>query len=161
MVGLVRSLHTDASTSFVVGKVGTTGEIMILWGVKQGDPLSPVLFNIAMDPLIKSLDSSGYGYRAGPLARRVKLSALADDLAALTSTKREKQKQLGIVEVFCKTTGMKVNVGKCAAFWIQKSGKSFTVNEGVNWSIGDQALPLLEPGQSTKYLGHVSIHGGA
>ena len=95
-----------------------------------------------MDPLITALDSSGYGYRAGPLARRVKLSALAfaDDLAALTSTKREMQKQLGIVEVFCRTTG---------------------ILDSEKWQIvhGERRCKLEYRRPST--LGHVSILGEA
>lgn len=34
-------------------------------GVKQGDPMSPLLFNIAVDPMIHKLERMGEGYRFG------------------------------------------------------------------------------------------------
>lgn len=43
-----------------------TGEIPMTLGVKQGDPLSPLLLNIAMDLLVKVIDRQSNGYKFGP-----------------------------------------------------------------------------------------------
>lgn len=43
-----------------------TGEIPMTLGVKQGDPPSPLLLNIAMDPLVKVIDRQSNGYKFGP-----------------------------------------------------------------------------------------------
>lgn len=57
--------YTGASTVFQTD-TGKTGEIPMTQGVKQGDPLSPLLFNIAMDPLLDVIDRQNNGYKFGP-----------------------------------------------------------------------------------------------
>ncbi len=55
MIGRVKALYTGVFTMIVVGDLHT-GPIPILQGVKQSDPLSPILFNICMDPLLSKLE---------------------------------------------------------------------------------------------------------
>ena len=58
---IVADLYLNATKSFRTID-GKTEEIRILRGVKQGDPLSPILFNICMDPLFCRLERDGQGW---------------------------------------------------------------------------------------------------
>lgn len=51
-IDVIDELYNGASTVFQTD-AGETGEIPMTRGVKQGNPLSPLLFNIAMDPLLE------------------------------------------------------------------------------------------------------------
>lgn len=56
IAALVRDSYTGASTRITVDG-SQTASIALLKGVKQGDPLSPVLFNMVIDKLIVSLQN--------------------------------------------------------------------------------------------------------
>ena len=60
----------------------STRPIEILNGVKQGDPLSPLLFNMVMDELITEVNSLNIGIEVGDA--KVSILAFADDLVLLT-----------------------------------------------------------------------------
>jgi hypothetical protein len=51
-IDAVVDLYTDASTHFTLAK-GERPKIPMTRGVKQGGPLSPLLLNVAMDPLLE------------------------------------------------------------------------------------------------------------
>ena len=76
---LIADQYADASAKFQVNKK-LTSSIPIRRGVKQGDPLSPVLFNIAMDAMLDRLCSYDWGFS---ITSHKKLCAMsfADDLA--------------------------------------------------------------------------------
>ncbi len=62
MIGMVKALYTGVSKTFAVGD-GHTGPFPILQGVKQDDPMSPILFNMCIDPLLSKLDELKAGYK--------------------------------------------------------------------------------------------------
>ena len=67
-------------------------------GVRQGGVLSPILFNIYMDELIKQLEQSGDGCHIG----HIFYGALgyADDLTLLSPTAKGLQRMLEVCEQF-------------------------------------------------------------
>ena len=125
-------------------------------GVKQGDPLSPLLFNIAMDPLLAEISSQCNGYKFGrDDSDRIQSLAYADDNCLLTGSAEDMNTNLEIVSRFCEVTGMKLNVKKSAAFCIRPAGsRTYTINVFTTpLSVRGESFPLIQPSETTKYLG--------
>jgi hypothetical protein len=152
---VVEDLYTGTSTVFQ-RDVGKTGKIPMTRGVKQGDPLSPLLFIIAMDPLLEYICQQGNGYKFGPEeGDRMGPLCYADDNALATGSPGEMNHNLALVDEFCSETGMRLNIKKSATFCITPCGsRSYTVNTNtVRVQIRGEEVPVIEPDSCMKYLG--------
>ena len=150
----VVDLYTDASTHFTLAK-GDTSKIPMTRGVKQGDPLSPLLFNIAMDPLLEAISAQKNGYKWDESGLQLEALCYADDNGLLTEDPKQMQLNLEVVNEFCQATGMKLNVKKSAGYDIKPcANRSYVINDfRPKWEVDGQELPLIAPADSIKYLG--------
>ncbi|NXX51919.1 PO21 protein, partial [Tricholaema leucomelas] len=105
IIALITELYRNVTTSIQVKKARTES-IGIHIGVKQGDPMSPLLFNLALDPLLCKLENSGYGYQH--CDKNITAMAFADDLVLLSSSWDGMNRNIKILETFCDLTGLKV-----------------------------------------------------
>ena len=94
--------------------------IQIRRGIFQGDSLSPLLFCMALNPLSKELDRTGYGYwmstSRGETARRQLISHLLymDDLKLYGRNPDQLEGLLHTVRTFSDDIQMKFGLDKCA-----------------------------------------------
>jgi hypothetical protein len=106
---VVRSLYSSMHASV---KLGTTvsREVHMRQGVRQGCPLSPVLFNFFINKLAKELATSGFGAKF----EGVDLPALlyADDVVLCADSPEKLQKLIDILDKFCRRYHMEVNLSK-------------------------------------------------
>ena len=113
-----------------------SNEISFRRGVKQGDLLSPLLFNLAIDPLICELQISEDGVMLNGAQKRLGCLAYADDIVVFAKTAEGMTRQLAVGEDFCRRTGLLLNVNKCHAGAIIRQGKSAPVIDTcVRWYI--------------------------
>lgn len=146
VIGLIRNSYVDCVTR--VGCVeGMTPPIQMKVGVKQGDPMSPLLFNLAMDPLIHKLETAGTGLKWGDLS--IATLAFADDLVLVSDSEEGMGRSLGILEKFCQLTGLRVQPRKCHGFFMDKG----VVNGCGTWEICGSPIHMIPPGESVRYLG--------
>ena len=115
----VKSIYSNAVTHFAT-PYGDTDTIKIGRGTIQGDTLSPYLFLIFIEPLLRWLQHGGRGYAPGCLAntqlpKTIAALAYADDLKALTGSLSNLKLQAEKVARFSHWSGMEVNARKCAA----------------------------------------------
>ena len=85
--------------------------------MKQGCPLSPLLFNIVLETLAVAIreEKEIEGIRLGN--EETKLSLFADDMIVYLQNPRESTKKLvEIINNFGKVTGYKINVHNSSAF---------------------------------------------
>jgi hypothetical protein len=120
-------------------------------GVRQGDPLSPTLFNIFLNDLFTEL-------RANNLCDPVSLDdedplnalAYADDIVLLSTSSEGLQKAINITDEYCQRWKLKINHSKTKSMVFsrgnQKINASFKVN-GIK----------LENVKEFKYLG-ITVH---
>ena len=165
----VKDLYTDAETEFILPN-GNTAPIKIERGTIQGDSLSPLLFLIFLEPLLRWLHSGGRGYPMSSLRKEgTKISSLAyaDDLCALTSCSADLAMQAKKIETFGKWGGLKVNIKKCAATGIlyarcKKEASNAPLHTSMvsllerqlkKVSIEDNPIPFLAPDKPYCYLG--------
>lgn len=146
VIGLIKNSYVDCVTR--VGSCGDrTSPIDMKVGVKQGDPMSPLLFNLAMDPLIQALEESDSGLVWED--QKVSTLAFADDLVLLSGSVMGMGRSLRILESFCQLTGLRVQPKKCHGFFLNKG----VVNDCQPWEIGGTPLHMIDPGETVRYLG--------
>ena len=117
----------EGSTLTVQTAEGATDDIPQQRGVKQGCPISPLIFNLAIEGLIRGIQSSaarGYSFTE---SLEVKCLAYADDLAIAASSEEDVEAMLARLEEFSWWSHMDFNVAKRASL-------STTIGEARGWS---------------------------
>ena len=122
----MRVLYNNAS-SCIINNGFTTGPFALSRGVRQGDPLSPYLFIIALETLaikIREDDSiNGITIRD----ESVKLSLFADDMTCFLKDSSSYTNLFVTLKTFCESSGLKINNEKTEALAL---GNSRTLWEG-------------------------------
>nr|BAX24492.1 reverse transcriptase [Beryx splendens] len=150
ILNYIQASYTGCKTRVSVGDKRTS-HIKLKVGVKQGDPLSPLLFNLAIDPLLQKLEELGEGFTDG--RKRMASLAFADDIVLLSSSWTGMFKNLKILETFCELTGLSLNAEKCHGFLIERSDGGMKINECPPWYLGKAKLHMIRRNEKEKYLG--------
>jgi len=117
-VEVVKGLYTGATTT-ILTNFGESAPIDIERGTLQGDSLSPFLFLLFIDPLLRWLHVGGRGYQHGCMSDATERGrhacaapAFADDLALLTGSAADMRTQADKVTAYMQWSGMAVNHAK-------------------------------------------------
>jgi hypothetical protein len=143
-IGIIRDMYTGIRTR--INGVGSS--IPLERGVKQGDPLSPLLFNMVMDPLIRNLQRKGFrigGHVIGALA-------FEDDIVCLADSVDGAQDHVDQVGRYMNRLGMTLNPHKSSSFLITSMRKTWVVRD-PGLSIWETMVPGAKPSSVLKYLG--------
>jgi hypothetical protein len=109
---LVSNLYSGASTEFITPH-GRTPSLGIGRGTLQGDRLSPLLFDLVIEPLIRWLNAADKGYRISSCGLKLASKWYADDSTLVTNSVDDMISLLAIVQEFSDWSGIHLNVGKC------------------------------------------------
>jgi hypothetical protein len=109
-------LLSTASTKILLN--GQPGQrIEHHWGLRQGDPLSPMMFILVMDVLNRLFTKASERNLLQPIghpAIKYQCSLYADDVIVFVSpTVTEAQAVARILDIFGNASGLKTNVSKC------------------------------------------------
>ena len=151
-MSMVQSPYRDGLTTLEVGGLRSE-EISMEVGVRQGDPLSPLLFNLAIDPLLHALECHGRGVKIAGTG--LVAMAFADDLVLLSESWGSMNHNISILDDFCRLTGLKVHARKCFGFMLTPGGRSLRmkVNDCQPWEIGGASIEMVASERTVKYLG--------
>ncbi|KAK3922571.1 Transposon TX1 uncharacterized 149 kDa protein [Frankliniella fusca] len=118
-VKLVASMYSGATTRIRLnGQL--TAAVLLGRGVRQGCPLSMLLFNIIMSPLMKVLNTRLLGLTlpdviASGATYRLAATAYVDDATALLDSPKEVEVLSEVLELYGQESGLRVNAAKSKA----------------------------------------------
>ncbi|GBM82725.1 Retrovirus-related Pol polyprotein from type-2 retrotransposable element R2DM, partial [Araneus ventricosus] len=138
---LVHDLYTDSTTQILCNN-DKTEEINILSGVKQGCPLSGILFNLSIDPTIRRIQGSAEDH---------KILAFADDVCLLADSPAELQAQLNKVSEDLKRISLSLNPRKSFAFHLACNTPVGTRDS--DFFLDNERLQTIQEFDSHKFLG--------
>ena len=153
LVRVIASMYSDARFQLKMSEGVASGTHQITNGVRQGCPLSPLLFSLYIDPLTTVLrdafDSNTYVEN-----EMVNNLLYCDDLVIFGESAQELQKGLDKVAEFCQTNGLIINTDKT---------KMISCNSAQQ---AQQKLILygqtIDSVETWKYLGfHMNVKGNA
>ena len=109
------------SQSCVMNNGTSTEYFNLERGTRQGDPLSPYLFILALETLFIQIrsDPSIKGFRIKHI--EIKLSAYADDTTFFVKDSQSLQRNIKLMKEFRVFSSLTINVEKCEASWIGRA----------------------------------------
>jgi hypothetical protein len=152
LLDYVQSLYKGSVTQLKVG--GVLGQtIRVGRGVRQGDPLSALLFNYVMDLALSSLDPK-LGVRLGQ-GVSVNHLAFADDVALIAETAVGLRSLASAFERALALVGLRPNPKKSATLEVRVDGKGKRWVCGVRGllNLGGEEVRPLTVAESYRYLG--------
>ena len=140
----IRELYTGTTTS-VRTATGTTAPIPVEAGVLQGSPLSPILFNLAIEPMLRAAQKSA-GYSL--YGNSVSVLAYADDVALIASDATDLQNALNEVSAAADRAGLRFKPAKCASLHFARGKPKLTT-----FHVQGGRMPALEKFDAYTHLG--------
>ncbi|GMF10854.1 unnamed protein product [Phytophthora lilii] len=152
---IVQSLHTNTTVRFFAN--GDASRAMPMTsGIRQGCPLAPILFIIAIDLLYDEIETEsqlpGIFLVSEHLTRQVNAAGYADDTAIYLRDDRSQKAAIEAVERFSGVSGLRLNVSKSAA--IRLAGEQHSQRTTLA-----TVEPVVIVTSATRYLGHYAGTG--
>lgn len=148
----IRAVYANARTVF-----WPPNEMMSMTqlgrGVRQGDPLSPLLFNLVVDRALGIL-SEDVGYKLGN--RAVNALGYADDIVLLASTRVGMQENLSRLHAAFQCHGLTINAKKTGVLSLVASGRDKKVKVDMTpaFVVGGALIRQRSPVEVWTYLGN-------
>ena len=150
---VIESMYNNSEASiFMNGKVSESFKTSV--GVKQGDILRTLLFNIFINDLPKEIEKTTNSAELTLFHTTTNSLFFADDLAILALSKEDLQSKLENLNNYCKKWGLQVNLNKTKVMVFNKSGATIK-----KYKFKFQNTELESVSQYT-YLGFVFIPSG-
>lgn len=142
---------TDSNTTIKVGPGIQTRQISIRRGVKQGDPVTPFLFNTVLNELLCTLQSTpGTG---GTIAdEKIPVLAFADDLLLLKNNDVHLPTILATVTSFFRLRRMSLNAKKSISISVEASGGVCIPRTKPFLRVDNVLIPATDWIQTFRYL---------
>ena len=141
LIGWIKTFYNNASSCVLNNRL-FSDPFELEKGVRQGDPLSPYLFVVAIEILAISLRTNKYieGIKIG--ADEIKSLFYADDMTATLANISSVEIIIKILNDFEKCSGLKMNLSKTKAMWIVASKNSQEKPLGLEWCSGVKTLGI-------------------
>ncbi|XP_023215163.1 uncharacterized protein LOC111617983 [Centruroides sculpturatus] len=146
-IDCIRDLLEGCHTR-IRGHTGLTDPIPVLTGVKQGCPLSPVLFNLVIEPVLRLINDLQHGYCLHD--QNLSILAYADDITIISKSAAGLQSQLDLLSSWARCSGLSFNPSKCATLVV--AGK-YRCDDQTHFSIQGSNIPRLHKDDSYLHLG--------
>ncbi|GBN16737.1 Retrovirus-related Pol polyprotein from type-1 retrotransposable element R2 [Araneus ventricosus] len=140
-VDVITDIYTNSSTK-VLSESGNTEYIPIMSGVKQGCPISGILFDICIDPVIREIQGTNSEHS---------ILAFADDVCLIAKSPQELQVMLDRIDVLFSALNLSLNPRKSVSFHL--SGVKPTGSRNTPFYVRGNLLPSIQEGDFHKFLG--------
>ncbi|KAF8797215.1 Retrovirus-related Pol polyprotein type-1 like protein [Argiope bruennichi] len=138
---LVKDIYLESTTK-ILGNGGISSDINILSGVKQGCPVSGLLFDLCVDPAIRHIQGE---------SSKHKVLAFADDVCLLADSPSELQGMLDSIGDQFAQIGLSLNPEKSVAFHLR--GRSPVGLLPSPFTVGGITLKAVGEGEFHRFLG--------
>lgn len=153
LVEYVKDLYRNYTT--VLTSRGHETVVVVQRGILQGDPLSPILFNMVIDQILRVIPEN-VGFSLNDDCK-VNGMAFADDLNVMTQSAVGMKVCLKSIDDAAKPLGLEFNAKKCsllASIATKRIGMMVPkVVTDVYFEIGGAQIPMIKSGDSFRYLG--------
>ena len=146
----IKSLYSSTEFSVKIGQSHSRDTYSTTRGVKQGCPLSPLLFGLIMDKLFQRIqqDCPDVGIPLLDNLRSIVSHIMyADDVVLFARTEHDLQRLVDALQVFCAEVELKVNKSKSVVMVFEARASH---RAPLSISLGQEVLQSVE---SFKYLG--------
>ncbi len=143
--------YTSSSIKVLVGDL-CSDEVEVNRGVRQGCPLSPIIFDVFINDILARVSGvrvPGLDEGGGRKEYHIPGFMLADDVAVLAPTGARLRSALDEVDKWARTWGMKPNAKKCGVM-VLLDGNRHARAKGESWMLGGDHVPVVD---AYKYLG--------
>ena len=150
---LILSLITNNSVKIDLNATTRTTEIPLHKGVAQGSPLSPLLFNMAIDFIFKELNDNEnaqkFGYHLLDNVENISALGFADDIALISTNVQSAAHMIETANQCLQQIGLKLNSEKSKAIII-KNGKLQHIDI---LTLSGLTIKSIDKDEKIKYLG--------
>jgi len=164
-IKLIQNLYKNATTTIVLNQVASK-RVKIERGVRQGCPMSCILYNIAIEPLACAIRNSNLkGVEVEGLTKRIIVSLFADDTLIYMNEQDDMNEVKEIIEVFCKASTAKFNLEKTEYLPVGKPEyrEKVETTRRINNKPGNKIpnnITIIKEGQTMRTLGSWVGNGG-
>ena len=119
LIKWIKILYSDLSSCIIVNNF-ISNPVKVSRSVKQGCSLSPLLYIMCLEPLIRKMckDRDIVGLKLPGSHDECKISVYADDVTGILTTEKSIEKFLYWTELFGKASGSKLNKDKTKGLWL-------------------------------------------